>query len=348
MKILKLFILTLLSLFIFVGCSQKQSDQVIKNPLSRTEFLMGTVVNVKIFNKGKEAVLDQVFDRMSTLDTLITTNDDASQSEVNLINENAGIHPVKVSEDLFQLIVAGKTYSQLANGSFDITIGPLSKLWHIGYPDERKPSQAEIDAILPLINYEDLILDKENQTVYLKNEGMSLDLGAIAKGFITDEVVKILKANGVTSAVVDLGGNIYVLGQNPSHELWTVGIQNPFLSRGETVGTIQLSNKSVVTSGIYERYLEIDGVRYHHLLNPLDGYPFNNEIAGVSVITDQSIDGDSLSTLLFSKGVEEGLELVEKIENVDAIFITRNKEIYLSSNLKGKFKLTNNEFQIVE
>lgn len=345
-------ILLILFTFLFTGCGQSKNEtadenysQTTTNPASRTEFLMGTVVTVKIYDKNKEDVLDPVFKKIQKLADEITVNDGEAKSEVDKINQNAGISPVEVSEDIFTLIKAGKTYSDRANGSFDITIGPLSSLWHIGFPDARKPTQEEINNVLPLIDYRFVELNDNKQTVYLQNKGMEIDLGGIAKGFITDKVRDVLVDHGVTSAIIDLGGNVYVLGKNASGNKWTVGIQDPFSPRGQIIGSIQEANKSIVTSGIYERYLEVNGEIYHHLLNPQDGYPFKNDIAGVSVITDESTDGDALSTLLFSKGVKDGLAYAEKI-GVDAIFITHNKDVYLTSKLKNKFKLTNKEFTV--
>ena len=138
---------------------------------------------------------------------------------------------------------------------------------------------------------------------------MKIDLGAIAKGFMTDVVVELLQNHDVTSAIIDLGGNIFVMGTNTSGKDWSVGVQDPFSPRGSIIGKLNAADKSVVTSGIYERYLEVDGETYHHLLNPQDGYPFDNGLAGVSVITDHSIDGDALSTILFAKGLMKDCDL---------------------------------------
>ena len=316
------------------------------NPVSRTEFMMGTVVTVKIYDENKEDVLEPVFERIKTLEKMITVNEDESASEIQQINAHAGIGPVEVSDEVYTLIEAGKSYSERTEGSFDITIGPLTSLWRIGFPDARKPSQQEIEQVLPLIEYKNIELNPEKRTVFLRRKGMQLDLGAIAKGYITDEVVKVLKKHDVTSAIVNLGGNVYVLGKNTEGDGWTVGIQDPFAPRGDIIGITTLSDKSVVTSGIYERFLEVDNVKYHHLLNPKDGYPYNNELAGVTVITDQSIDGDALSTSLFSKGLEEGLEFVEDFAGVEAIFVTRDKQVFITSGLKNNFELTKSGFSL--
>ena len=334
------------------GQSTKTKNETLKKPeltttpYKKTEFLMGTVVTVKIYDKGKEAVLEPAFERIQTLANQITVN--KAGSEIDSINANAGIQPVKVSNDIYELMDAGNDYSMKSNGSFDISIGPLTDLWRIGFPDARKPAQSEIDAVLPLIDYKQIELNEKEQTVFLKKKGMQLDLGAIAKGFITDQVAEVLKENEVTTAIIDLGGNIYVMGNNPSGKNWTVGIQDPFAPRGETIGVISESNKSVVTSGIYERVLEIDGKSYHHLLDPVNGYPFNNDLAGVTIISSKSVDGDGLSTSVFSKGIKGGLEFIEQFEGTEAIFISTDKKVYITSGLKNNFELTNDEFTMEE
>ncbi|WP_099222947.1 FAD:protein FMN transferase [Listeria costaricensis] len=328
----------------------KPKTTLLDTPYSKTEFLMGTEVTLKIYDKGKEDVLDKAFDRVEQMDKEITVNDDGKDSEVDKINQAAGKEPVKVSDDVFYLVKKGLEYSENSGGSFDITIGPLTSLWHIGFSDARKPSQEEIDAVLPLIDYHNVELDEDAQTVYLTKEGMELDLGGIAKGYITDEVNKIFAENDVTTGIIDLGGNIYVRGNSPKADdgKWTVGIQDPFSPRGEIIGTIPEKNRSIVTSGIYERYVEVDGVKYHHILNPKTGYPYDNDIAGVSIISDKSIDGDGLSTATFSKGIEGGMDYIEQFDGVEAIFVSKEKKVYVTSGLKDTFKLTNDDFEMAE
>ena len=337
--------------FLIVGCgktSNTKERELTDKPFERTEFLMGTVVKVTIYNKDKKAALDAAFNRIEELAGLITVDGVNEGSEVEKINEQAGVEPVQVSDDLYYLLKAAYDYSKSTAGSFDMTIGPITELWHIGFDDAKKPEQSEIDAALTLIDYSKVEFDDEAQTVYLPEKGMRIDLGAIAKGFITDEVVDVLKEYEVDTAIVDLGGNIYVLGDSARGEDvgWNVGIQDPFETRGKIIGSLVLSNKSIVTSGIYERFIEVDGVNYHHLMNPENGYPFDNELAGVSVITKKSIDGDGLSTSLFSKGLKEGMKYVNTLEDVDAIFVTKDKNVYVSDGLKESFKLTNDDFTL--
>lgn len=209
----------MLLMLIIAGCSKNadsssDASSLISNPYSETEFLLGTVITIKVYDKDKESALDKVFDRIEVLEQQMTANE--AGSEVAEINEQAGKDPVEVSEDVWQVIKQGKDYSELAEGSFDIAVGPLTSLWNIGMDDARKPLQEEIDDILPLIDYEKIELDEAEQSVMLTESSMRLDLGAIAKGYIADEVIELLEEEGVTTAVVDLGGNIYVMGNQTS------------------------------------------------------------------------------------------------------------------------------------
>lgn len=337
-----------LALFILVACGQQEPEVVLlEKPYERKEFMMGTYVVLRIYDEDKEEVLDLAVDRIAELEQKISMNEPGS--EIYAINEAAGQSPVEVSEDIYPLIEKSAEYSENNNDGFDYTIGPIVDLWRIGYDDARKPSQAEIDATLPLVNHEAVTIDPQERTVFLEKEGMSMDLGAIAKGFITDEAIRVFEENGVTTGSVDLGGNVVIRGDSPSREEggWNVGVQDPFTQRGGIVGFLNLKDRSIVTSGIYERYLEVDGEQYHHLLSPEKGYPFDNEIAGVTIISDYSIDGDALSTAVFSLGLEEGLAYVNRQENIEAIFVTKEKEVYTSDGVTEKFNLSNETFKWV-
>lgn len=233
-------------------------------------------------------------------------------------------------------------YSEETNEAFNMTIGAVTQLWRIGFDDARKPEQSEIDNALQHIDYKKVEFNDKDKTVYLQEKGMIIDLGAIAKGYIADEAVKVLKDNGVTAAIVDLGGNVFVLGHSPrgNDEPWTIGIQDPNQARGTVVGTIKESNKTVVTSGIYERYLEVDGKKYHHLFDSRTGYPFDNDIAGISIVTNKSIDGDALSTSAYAMGTKAGLEFVEGLgDGTEAIFVTKDDKVYLTKGLEDNFEI---------
>lgn len=336
-----------LTLMIFTGCgldsngSKKTSPS---DPLRRTEVLMGTTVSVSLFDHQDETILDEAFERVKLLENELSLNKDSTL--LTELNASAGTTPHPVNDVLFDIVQKGYYYSELTDGSFDVSVGPLVKLWNIGLPETRVPSNDEIQNVLPLINYKQIELDEEAKTIYLQTPGMQLDLGGIAKGYTADSLATLLKSKGVEHALIDLGGNIYALGTKVDGSLWKVGIQDPFESRNNTVGYIPIANQSVVTSGIYERYLEADGKKYHHILDPSTGYPFDNEIAGVTIISETSIDGDALSTAVFSKGLEEGLEFVKSLPNIDAIFITKDSKVYLTDGIKDDFVLTNGAFTL--
>ncbi|MDZ5130777.1 FAD:protein FMN transferase [Clostridium perfringens] len=324
--------------FTLNGCSIK------KEPISKSSFFMGTIVNITLYDKFDEGIIDKAFNKISEIESLLSLN--IQNSEINKINEKSGIEPVKVTKTTFDIIEKSLEYSKASKGNFDITIGPLVKLWGIGSEDARVPDDSEILDTIKLINYENIILDKENTTVFLKEENMVLDLGAIAKGYIADLISDILIEEGVSKAIIDLGGNIFALGEKNKNENWTIGIQNPFENRGAPLGTLSICNKSVVTSGIYERYLEINNTKYHHILNPKIGYPYDNNLASVTIVSSKSIDGDALSTSTFGMGLSDGLELIESLPEIEGIFVTKSKEIFISKGLKNNFKLLDNSFKI--
>lgn len=326
-------------LLIFAGCG-RNAAKINEQPYEEKQFLMGTYVQMRIYDDGKEKALKPAFNRVKELADKITVNQEGS--EIDAINQYAGERPVKVSEDIYYLLKEAYKYSQDSKGGFDMAIGPITSLWRIGFPDARKPEQSEINQALKLVDYRKLEFNDTEKTVFLKEKGMKLDLGAIAKGYITDEVVKVLKKQGVTTAIVDLGGNVYVMGHSPrgsQKEDWTVGIQDPNQARNVVLGSVPESNKSLVTSGIYERYLEVDGETYHHLFDAKTGYPFNSDLAGVTIISDKSIDGDGLSTAVFSMGVKKGKDYVESLKDTEAIFVTKDDKIYVTSGIKDIFKI---------
>lgn len=340
-----IFIILTISVVIFLTACGSKNTQKTSNPLSRTEFLLGTVVKVSLYDHGSEELLDLSMNKLRELENTLSIN--KTGTLIDEINAQAGLSPVKVDEATYQVIEKGLEYSQLTNGAFDITIGPVVKLWNIGFPEARVPSDEEIKETLPRVGFDKVILNPNDSTVYLTEKGMSLDLGGIGKGFAADEVATLLKEHGVKHAIIDLGGNLYTLGDKPGDQLWSIGVQDPFNPRGKIIGRLKVANKSIVTSGIYERYLEDEeGNKYHHILDPKTGYPYENQIAGVTIISDFSTDGDALSTAVFAMGVEEGLEFVESLGGVDAIFITLDSKVYTTTGVKESFTLTNEAFKL--
>lgn len=338
-KLLTMIVISILAIG-NIGCAKEDINQ----PISRTEIFMGTPISITLYDGGNQKVLDKAFKKIVEIEDSVSINKE--NTEITKLNESAGIDKVKLSDLSYDILKKGIEYSRLSNGSYDITIGPLVKLWSIGLEDAKVPSKEEINDTIGYIDYNNIKIDDSTKEAFLTKKGMEVDLGSIAKGYAADEVAKILKQEGINSAIIDLGGNIYALGSKNSDNNWKIGIQDPFNDRGQIVGAIEVSDKTVVTTGIYERFIEEDGVKYHHILDPKTGYPYETDIAGVSIIADNSIDADALSTLTFTKGLKEGLKFVEYLDNVDAIFITNAKQIYITENIKNNFKLMNNDFKI--
>lgn len=336
------FPLLLILITTLIGCNKNTTST--SEPISRTELFMGTVIKITLYDSNDSTILDKAFDKVAEIESLVSINE--SGTELDKVNDFAGISPIEVTSTTYEIVEKGLEYSKLSNGDFDITIGPLVKLWNIGLDGAKVPTQEEINSVLPLIDYNLLELNEEDNTIFLKNKGMMIDLGSIAKGYAADEISRILTEDNVNSAIIDLGGNIYAHGIKPSGQAWNIGIQNPFNTRGDIIGVLKVKNKTVVTSGIYERYIEKDGIKYHHLLNPNTGYPFENNIAGVSIVTDKSTDADALSTTVFAKGLEEGLKFVESLSNVDAIFITKDNKVYITDGIRDSFTLENQDFTL--
>nr|WP_245641366.1 FAD:protein FMN transferase [Thermovenabulum gondwanense] len=307
--------------------------------------MLDTLIQITAYGDNAESAINSAFDRIAEIHNKMNVNDE--ESEISSINKLAGRGFAKVSQDTFYVIQKGLYYSSLSHGKFDITIGPLVKLWGIGTERARVPDKNVIESVLPLINYQDVIIDQEKKEVMLKREKMALDLGAIAKGYAADEVMRILKENGIKSAVADLGGNIYVLGTKPNGKSWRIGIQNPFKQRGITFATIEVKDKTIVTSGTYERFFVENGKKYHHILDTKNGYPVENGLVSVTIIGDTSIDCDALSTTTFALGLKEGMKLIENIKGYEAIFVTQDKKVYVTSGVNNyNFTITDEEFKL--
>ncbi|MGL6107580.1 FAD:protein FMN transferase [Romboutsia sp.] len=311
-------------------------------------FALGTVNEITIFSKDEEKsnkVLNQCGNILNDITNRMSTH--ISTSEINQINQSAGKDFVKVSPDTFELIKTAIKYGAISKGTFDITIGPVVDLWAIGTDKARVPSSLEIKNILPLVNYKNILLDEKNLSIKLANPNMEIDLGGIAKGFAADKIASYLRSQEVDNAIINLGGNIYVLGNKEDKTPFNIGIQDPTQPRGNAIGSIEASNVSVVTSGIYERYIEKNNKIYHHMINPSTGYPFDNNLSSVTIISTISMNCDALSTSAFGLGLDKGLELVNNLDNVDAIFITRDKKIYLTKGIKDNFVLNDTSFTII-
>jgi len=328
--------LTVLFSFCFlftVSCAQQVT--------TRTDFALGTVCTITIFEKRQTGVCDEIFSRIREIEKLMSVN--ISSSDVSRINTAAGIEPVLVQEDTFKVIERAIYFAELSGGAFDPTVGPIVSLWGIS-SKPRVPSKEEINEALPLINWHNIELDTRLKSVYLKQKGMSLDLGGIAKGYAADEAVKIIKSHKIKSAKIDLGGNIFLVGTRKDRKLWKVGIQNPDGRRGSIIGYLRIPEKTVVASGVYERNFEEDGVFYHHLLSVKDGYPVNNGLVSVTIIADDSMDADALSTSIFVSGYENGISILKNYGEAQAVFVFDDNSVIVTSGFD--FLLTDKRYSM--
>ena len=322
---------------------------VVTTPLMRAETKLHTAVTLQIFHEGSEAeaAMTEAYDYMDHMEQLLSTN--LEGSDVYRINQAAGHEAVKVDPATLAIIKQALETAEVSGGRFDISIGAVSNLWKIGDVDARKPSDQEIQAALPKIDYHKITLDETAQTVRLEEEGMALELGGISKGYSADGIRNIFAKHGVNTAIINLGGNVIVMGTSPSSpEGWNVGVQDPDEVRGQVVGTKRVIDGTVVTSGIYERYVEVDGVRYHHILDPKTGYPVDNDLSGATIFTKVSLKADALSTTLFLMGTKDGLAFIESLDGVEAVLIDKDHGVHVTSGLKDSFQLTNEGYHLVE
>lgn len=297
-----------------------------KRGLTYTDTLFDTVISVQILDPADEEVIKGVEKLCKEYDTKFSKNN--KDGEIYKINHAKG-KAVKVSDDTITLIKKALYYSNLSNGIFDITIGAVSNLWD--FKEAKKvPSSKKINAARRTVNYKNIILSDD--TVMLSNKKTQLDVGAIAKGYIADRIKDYLLDEGIKHAVINLGGNVLTIGTKPDGSEYNIGIQKPFNETGEPITSVKLTDKSIVTTGIYQRYFKKGSKIYHHVLDPKTGRPCKTNLYSVSIITDSSLTADALSTICCLMGYKDALDLINRLDNVDAVFITKNNDIRYSAN----------------
>lgn len=294
----------------------------------RTIHLMGTVIQLWIRHENPTELLEKAEKKLEDFERRFSAND--AYSDVNQINQQAGIVPVAVDEDLFELIQIGKEHSLAKGSALNIAIGPLVQLWRIGFDDAKLPSEKEIKQRLKLIQPKNILLDEKNRTVFLKKKGMAIDLGALAKGYFADLILSDFIDEGVESALVDLGGNVVTYGDGPNHAdgYWRVGIQHPTKERGQLASAVKVKNQSIVTSGIYERTFTVAGKRYHHIFDQQTGYPLETDIASITVISDKSVDGEIWTTRLFGQTPQQIISTLDQMPGFSGIVIMEDGRVF--------------------
>ena len=326
------------------GCEQQPPESI-----SETGFALGTTCSVKLYGKEYKQHLGPALGIATEIEDKMSAH--TEDSEIAQINRNAGNGATPVSEETFALIDRAKEFSKISDGIFDLSVGPLVELWDIGSGEESVPSQESLSEALSKVNHRAVQLMPVDETggaqpkVLLEEKGMRLDLGAIAKGYAADQIVEYLKAQDVEYGIVNLGGNVYAFGEKHNTSKWKIGIQSPDGERGRYIGVIELIDKAVVTSGKYERYFIEDGTRYHHILSTEDGYPIENDLASVSIVSADATEADALSTLVFGLGLEQGLRFTEQRDGVEAILVTEDNTVFTTSGLRSSFELTEKDFK---
>lgn len=324
-----------LMVFSLAGCSPMAL--VSPKPYKETQFLMDTVIEITVYGSNKEAVVKNAFDEFKRIQSI--SDHFNPESQLSKINQMAGIAPVQVDSDLVKMINDAISISQKTDGAFDTTIGPLAELWGIGHKGEFVPSQAEINKVLPLIDYKKIQVDSSNNTVYLPEKGISLDLGGVAKDYALTRAVDILKSQGIKSALINAGGDIQVIGTRPDGKPWRIGVQDPRNSEG-VIAKVTLTDWNMLqTSGDYQRYFIKDGVRYAHILNPKTGRQ-PTELASVTLVyNDVDVPNDIASSGFLVLGLERGMEALKQFPGVEAIFVTTDGKVITTPGLKDNVEL---------
>lgn len=315
------------TLTLSAGCTARNAA-----PISKTAFALNTVVTVTVYQADEEALLDSCLALCSEYEALLSKT--IPTSDIGRINASAG-QPVEVSDDTIYLLQKAICYSELSDGLFDITIEPVASLWDFNSEAAienavKPPSETSVTAAMQHVDYHNLQIS--GNTVTLLDPESSIDLGGIAKGYIADQLKAYLLEQGVQSAIIDLGGNILTIGNRPDGSPFHIGIKRPFDSSGDIITSVNITDQSVVTSGIYERCFTYQGSLYHHILSPTTGYPTDNDLSSVSIIAASSVDCDALSTVCLLLGLEDGKELIESLPDTEAVFITKDNQIHSTAS----------------
>ena len=312
-----------------------QSTNQNEAPLETRFSALGTENRVQVYTYADRVAageaLKRAEGRVRALHDLLSVFQ--PESEISLLNASAGCSAVPLSVDTLLLLSKSKRYSALSRGAFSITTRVLSALWSIHARCGTVPSRAEVEHALALVDDRDILLNEQANTAELRRFGQSVDLGAIAKGYAADEARRILQEGGVSGALINLGGTVCVLG-----EAKQVGIQHPDRMTGIALGRVSLANACAVTSGDYERFYEVDGMRYHHIVDPRTGYPSRANLRSVTLIGEKALALDALSTAAFVLGTEEGVPFIREA-GVEAVFVTDQLDVFCTEGLRGNFEL---------
>jgi len=279
--------------------------------------------------RANEAIQTAI-DEIRRIEKLISSWDPDSQTSE--INRNAGIKPVQVDKELFDLIKRSIAISRITDGAFDITYASMDKIWHFDGSMKEKPSEEAIKKSIEKVGYQNIVLDEEKQTVFLKKKGMKIGFGGIGKGYAADRAKKLLMEMGVKAGIINASGDMNTWGTAPDGKPWTVAIVNP-LNKHKAFALVPVSDKAVATSGDYEKYVVFDGIRYAHIINPRTGYPATGVIS-VSVFAPTAELADAFATAVFVMGVEVGIDRVNQLPGIECIIVDDKGGVHTSEHIK--------------
>jgi len=296
---------------------------------------MGCDFKITVVASGEvdsKKYIDIAISEIKRIEHLISSWDKNSQT--TLINNNAGINPVKVDGELIELIERSIAISKFTDGAFDISFASMDKIWKFDGSVTVMPSKEKVKGSVEKVGFENIIINKQKSTVFLKKKGMKIGFGGIGKGYAADKAKSLLINKGVTAGIVNASGDLTTWGKQPSGKPWQVGVKNP-LNKDKIFSWFSVENRAVVTSGNYEKYIMINEKRYSHIINPKTGYP-SQEIISVSIFAPKAELADALATSIFVMGTEKGLDFVNQIATVDCIIVTDNGKIHYSNNIKNE------------
>lgn len=298
----------------------------------RTLMLMGSRYDISVVAEDSlkaKSYIDLAVNEIKRIERLISSWDKNSQTFQ--INENAGIKPVKVDSELFELINRSLAISKLTDGAFDISYASMDKIWKFKGSMKIMPTKNEIVASVEKVGYQNIILDEENQTVFLKLIGMKIGFGAIGKGYSADKAKKLLISKGVKAGIINASGDMNTWGKQPNGDYWKVAITNP-LNKKNAFGLFPIKSGAVVTSGNYEKYVILNGERYSHIIDPRTGYP-SKGIISATVFASKAELADALATSIFVMGVDVGIDRINQLPNIECIIIDDKGDIHKSKNI---------------
>lgn len=301
----------------------------------KTASLLGSPFDITIIAKDSVQGNDYsnlAIEEVKRIENLIS--DWIPTTQISSVNNNAGIQPIKVDAEVYDLVERALKISKLTNGAFDISYASMDKIWKFDGSMKKMPSKEEIKKSVAKVGYQNIILNAKDTTIFLKNKGMKIGLGGIGQGYIADKIKELLKSKGCESGLVNVSGDISTWGKQIDGKPWTIGIINP-MNKNKVFATFPLEDTAVETSGSYEKYVTFNGVRYSHIIDPRTGYPASG-IVSISVFAKQTEMADALATGIFVMGVEVGLDFVNQVKGLECIIVDDKGEIHTSKNIDLK------------